>query len=140
MSETVVTSPLCASLVADQNRLAFLPAFFGPRLMMRGESLVYTWLDQLCPGYSGGYWHYYKLSNGGFYMAPSVGTPLRLECEGNGFEGEFSADAAGIVATLFALSDLMTLSSDERIIWLYYLLKDYACEHADAGLICQAID
>jgi hypothetical protein len=36
-------------------------------------------------------------------MAPKPDKRLRVEVDGNGFSGEMSADAAGIVATLFAL-------------------------------------
>ena len=36
--------PVTASLVAEAQRLDFLPTYFGPRLMMRGEALVYAWL------------------------------------------------------------------------------------------------
>ena len=50
--------PVTASLVAEAQRLDFLPAYFGPRLMMRGEALVYAWLRRLCERYSGAYWHY----------------------------------------------------------------------------------
>jgi hypothetical protein len=45
------------------------------------------------------------LSDGGFYMAPDLADRLE-EVDGNGFRGELSADAAGIVATPFALGQL----------------------------------
>lgn len=38
--------PVTASLVAEAQRLDFLPTYFGPRLMMRGEALVYGVLSQ----------------------------------------------------------------------------------------------
>lgn len=78
--------PVTASLVAEAQRLDFLPAYFGPRLMMRGEALVYAWLRRLCERYSGAYWHYYTLSDGGFYMAPDLADRLEIEVDGNGFE------------------------------------------------------
>ena len=53
--------PVTASLVAEAQRLDFLPTYFGPRLMMRGEALVYAWLRRLCERYNGAYWHYYKI-------------------------------------------------------------------------------
>lgn len=80
--------PVTASLVAEAQRLDFLPAYFGPRLMMRGEALVYAWLRRLCERYSGAYWHYYTLSDGGFYMAPDLADRLEIEVDGNGFRGE----------------------------------------------------
>jgi hypothetical protein len=103
MNDNQQQQPVTASLVADNHRLTFLPSYFGPRLMMRGEALVYAWLRRLSEDYDGGYWNYYTLTNGGFYMAPKPDKRLRVEVDGNGFSGEMSADAAGIVATLFAL-------------------------------------
>ena len=76
--------PVTASLVAEAQRLDFLPAYFGPRLMMRGEALVYAWLRRLCERYNGAYWHYYTLSDGGFYMAPDLADRLEIEVDGNG--------------------------------------------------------
>jgi hypothetical protein len=103
MNDTQANQPVTASLVASNRRLTFLPTYFGPRLMMRGESLVYAWLRRLSEDYNGGFWNYYELSNGGFYLAPELTGRLCLEVDGNGYSGELSADAAGIVATLFAL-------------------------------------
>lgn len=79
--------------------------------MMRGEALVFGWLDALVEGYNGGYWNFYTLTNGGFYMAPANYDRMRLEAVGNGFGGEMSADAAGIVATL-ALRQLAAEAED----------------------------
>ena len=60
--------PVTAALVDDEHRLDFLPTYFGPRLMMRGEALVYGWMRRLAESYNGGFWNYYTLTNGGFYM------------------------------------------------------------------------
>ena len=140
MIETHALAPVAANIVAEGDRLSFLPAFFGPRLMMRGESLVFGWLDALSEDYNGGFWHYYTLSNGGFYMAPATDKRMRLAVEGNWFEGEMSADAAGIVATLFALCQLAAETEDGRIIDLYHLLREFLDDHPEGGLIFRAID
>ena len=143
MNDTQANQPVTASLVASNRRLTFLPTYFGPRLMMRGESLVYAWLRRLSEDYNGGFWNYYELSNGGFYMAPVLGR-LRLEVDGNGYSGEMSADAAGIVATLFALGQLAaeTQGTDEcdALIDRYHWLREYAGTHAEAAQIYRAID
>ena len=135
--------PLAAVLVDDEHRLDFLPTYFGPRLMMRGEALVYGWMRRLAEGYNGGFWNYYTLTNGGFYMAPVLGR-LRLEVDGNGYGGEMSADAAGIVATLFVLGQLSaeTQGTDEcdALIDRYHWLREYAGTHAEAAQIYRAID
>jgi hypothetical protein len=133
--------------VPEDRRLDFLPTHFGPRLMMRGEALVYGWLRLLCQRYKGSYWHYYTLSDGGFYMAPDLAERLEIQVEGNGFCRELSADAAGIVATLFALGQLVAERVDaagtataESLIEQYHLLRGFAAQHAEAAVIFLAID
>lgn len=136
--------PVTASLVAEAQRLDFLPTYFGPRLMMRGEALAYGWLRRLCEGYNGAYWHYYTLSDGGFYMAPNLAHRLEIEVDGNGFRGELSADAAGIVATLFTLGQLAaeTAGTDaaDALIDRYHSLAAFAGSHPEAAAIYRAID
>lgn len=129
--------PVSASLVSKNNRLSFLPRFFGPRLMMKGEALVYAWMRRLSKDYSGGLWNFYVLSNGGFYMAPEAGR-MRVSVEGNWFDGEMSADAAGATATMFTLGQLA--AEDERMGDLYHLLREFIHEHAEASVIFRAID
>jgi len=128
-------------------RLRFLPRVFG-RHMMRGESLVYDWARRLCPDYTGGSWHFYDLSNGGFYLALSdapgsvvAGQPdqMRICVDGNGFEESMSCDAAGIVITLFALNQMSWIGVD-GMADAYHRLLDFAAEHAEHRLILSAID
>lgn len=131
---------ITASLVAESNRLDFLPFYFGARLMSRGEELIYRWMDALSEDYDGGYWNFYTVSNGGFYMSPAYDKEMRVTVAGNDFSGELSADAAGIVATLFTLNQLAQVSEDEGIINLYYLLRDFAMCHPENVNIFRAID
>ena len=138
MIDTQTNQPVTASLVDEKSRLFFLPSYFGQRLMLRGEALVYNWMKSLSEDYNGGDWNYYKLSNGGFYMAPASAKPYRIACDG--FEGEFSADAAGIVATLYALGQLANATEDDHLIEQYHLLRDYVGEHPEGILIYRAID
>lgn len=127
-----------ARLVPDSDRMAFLPKAFGTRLMLRGEISVYNWLDRLSSEYSGGYWHYYEIPNG-FYMAPADYEKLHLAWPMNYFE-RMSADAAGIVATLFALCELCGHFPSDDLIDKYHALRDFAGEHAEARAIFAAID
>ncbi len=133
---------ITAQLVPEGRRLAVLPRVFGATVMraVRAEHLVYDWMGRLCANYGGGYWHFYELSNGGFYMAPRSDERFRVCVEGNGFEGELSADAAGIVAVLFALCQLAFDSTDDRYVELYHQLRDFAVSHPEAGAIFRAID
>lgn len=140
MLKTQKATRVVATVVSDDERMTFLPRFFGGRLMMYGEALVFDTMRRLSPKYRGGLWKFYTLSNGGYYMAPHVETPMHLSVSGNWFEGELSGDAAGIVVTLFALSALSIETHIERIGDLFHLLRDYAIEHAEARSILAAID
>jgi hypothetical protein len=140
VSSLPAPGPITAAVVADEARLFTLPRFFGAKLT-QAELRVYRWMDALCEAYSGGYWDFYALSNGGFYMAPSQAQRMRLTVDGNGFAAEMSADAAGIVACLFAFCDLARDEIDgERFVDLYHMLRDYVGDHPEARLIYRAID
>ena len=142
MNQNQDFSPISAALVAEADRLKFLPLKFG-RAFMRAEALVYAWMRKLSPDYAGGFWDFFTLDNGGFYLAPDVQDKLRVQCDGNWFDGEMSADAAGIVASLFAVGQLVhELQGVERekLCDAYYHLRAYASEHPESELIMRAID
>jgi Antirestriction protein len=103
------------------------------------KSTIGAFMRQLAKDYSGGYWHFYELSNGGFYMAPEC-EPLILLVAGNGYAGRMSAEAAGITACLFAFSHLSFRIPDEVIGCHYHQLRDFALEHPEASAILAAID
>jgi hypothetical protein len=69
--------------VPDEERMNTLPSHFG-RHLLTVENAIYGWLRELSREYSGGYWHFYELSNGGFYMAPECES-LQLRVDGNGY-------------------------------------------------------
>jgi hypothetical protein len=131
------TAKIEATLVPPAARLEVLPRHFG-RLMSVFEGRVFDWMGWLCPTYSGGYWDFFELSNGGFYMAVQ-GPPIPLRSE-NGFEAEMSREAAGITACLFACSHLSFRYDDETLARHYHWLLDFARDHAEASLIFAAID
>ncbi|MBL8345294.1 MAG: antirestriction protein [Rubrivivax sp.] len=143
-----------ARLVADSARLGFLPKHFGSRRYLKGENAVYNWMGALCPEYRGGYWEFLDLSNGSFYMRPTDCPPracppgatsatlphrMLVRVEGNGFEGDVSADAAGIIATLFALNYLVCGGAEE-LTDKYYALREFALRHPESASILGAID
>jgi len=133
-----VREQIQAHQVHDEARLETLPRHFG-RHMLTVESAVYGFMRQLAKDYSGGYWHFYELSNGGFYMAPEC-EPLTLRVDSNAYAGRMSAQAAGITACLFAFSHLSFRIPDEVVTRHYYQLRDFALEHPEAGAILAAID
>lgn len=131
---------IIANEVDDEQRLDFLPEFFGSNLMLVGENYIYDTLHKLCKDYSGGYWKFYTLSNGGFYMAPNMSGKLTMMVHGNYYEGEVSSDAAGIIATLFALCAFCHKFQTDRYIDLYQHLRDYVSFHPESSEIFRAID
>jgi hypothetical protein len=139
MNAQPLTSPVAASLVADTARLLALPRHFGAHLL-EAETTIFAWLRELSADYQGGYWHFYDLSNGGFYMAPEVSESLRIEVLGNGYRGRMSADAAGITTCLFAYSHLSFRFRDGPFGNHYAWLLDFAADHAEARSILAAVD
>jgi hypothetical protein len=93
----------------------------------------------LAAEYSGGYWTFHDLSNGGCFMAPR-GPSLRIVAP-NGFDETMEAESAGIVATLYALSVLsFKYPAVEVFATRFHQLRDFALDHAKAGAILEAID
>jgi Antirestriction protein len=130
---------IVAVRVGPNARLYTLPRYFGARLMLTVERAVCDALDELAPEYHGGYWHFYELSNGGFYMAPAAEF-LRVCVPENDFDEVLSADAAGIVACLFAYGHLSSARASEVLAEHYYWLRDFALGHPEGGKILSAID
>ncbi|MFP4891239.1 antirestriction protein [Paraburkholderia sp. EG304] len=136
-----------ATLVPESRRLGFLPGLFGERRMIRGEALVYAWANRLSPDYTGGLWNFYKLSNGGAYLAPTRPERFNVAAIGSGYEGEMSADAFGVVVTLFALGQVAFEVAEsargadsDKLVDSYHALRSFALDHAEAASILRAID
>lgn len=139
-NENSCPSGLCsARLLGELDRVQVLPALFGPH-SVRFEMYVFGWMRRLAPEYDGAHWDMYRLSNGGFYMAPTSQPTYVLSVDTKQFEGTLCADAAGIVATLFALNQFAWEFQDASFADLYHSLLDFAAEHAEFSLIFRAID
>jgi hypothetical protein len=52
-------------------RLGTLPRHFG-RHMLTVETRIYSFMARFAKTYSGGFWNFVELSNGGFYMTPPL--------------------------------------------------------------------
>lgn len=130
---------IVASLVADPAaRLDCLPAIAGARCVVL-ESTIYDFMQTLCPHYDGGYWYFYRLSNGGFYMAPGSEDMFTLSSP-NGFVQQVSADTAGVVACAFAYSHLSFYGDGQRFARAYHQLAAYIWQRADVAVIQAALD
>lgn len=142
---STATSTIERVEVPESTRLAFLPKHVGTGfVLIEFESTVYGNLASMCDAYRGGYWEFYELSNGGFYMAPRLEHELTLDCPGNGFNGSVSADAAGIVATLYTLSQMshkyVGKPVGNRCADNYHRLLAFVDGHPQARSIFSAID
>ncbi len=129
-------------LVPQCQRMAVADKLFDIHFPLRLEPTVFSITAGLAEAYQGGFWHFYVLSNGGFYMAPDIESPCRVVCD-NGFAGVLSADALGITACLYAYSRLSFLEWSrfvEVCAQQYHLLREYMMEHPEAGNILRAID
>jgi len=127
--------------VANKKRIKVTADLFGVNFPLRLEPFIYAITDHIAEHYHGGYWHFYELSNGGFYMALDSDTPLNVSCE-NGFEGALSGDALGIAVCLYAYSHLSFDNGPfaETCAEHYYLLRDYMFEHPEVVAILGVID
>lgn len=134
-------SVILATKVEDAQRINTLPKHFG-RYMAAVESLVYQFTRRLVREYHGGYWNFYELSNGGFYMAPDR-EPMAVWVEGNSFEGTMSADALGVTVCLFAFSHgSFRYANDPSAVFArhFELLREFSYLHPEGRLISAAID
>jgi len=115
---------------------------FGLHFPLAIEPMVYGITDRMTEAYRGGYWHFWHLSNGSFYMAPEGDHMLMVNCD-NYWTGTLSADALGIGACLYCFSHL-SFCRDEALSRLmaehYHLLRAHMLEHAEVGAILGAID
>lgn len=129
-------------IIPDERRSNHADELFGIHFPLAVEPAIFMFADRLSPDYQGGYWHFYALSNGGFFVAPDAGTDFKVSCE-NGFQGTMSAEAFGITASLYAYSHLSFTNIEDladECVTHYHLLRDYAMEHAEVRAILAAID
>ena len=127
--------------VADDQRINITADLFGVYFPLRLEPFVYAMTSKLSDDYGSGYWQFYILSNGGFYMAPDGDGRFQVVSE-NGFECFMSADALGITVCLYAYSHLSFGDDEfsEICARQYHLLRDYVFNHPEARSILAAID
>jgi Antirestriction protein len=137
----VATALKPVTFVPEACRAAFLPALFSPALMLIGERAVYQFMSWLAPDdYSGGLWHFHERGGQPLFMSPDSDKRFRIFCETNGYMGEVTAEAAGIIATLFALSHLSFRHEADQLSEAYIRLYEFAGDHPEAGQIFKAID
>ena len=128
-------------LVPEDQRMDIVGRLFGMAFPLQLEPVVYGITDRMSGEYTGGYWHFYTLSNGGFYMAPATDESFEVSCQ-NQYRGMISADALGITACLYAYSNLSFSLSDVAREYArhYHLLREYMLGHPEAREILGSTD
>lgn len=132
---------ITATLVPEHQRTNLAADLFGAYFPLQLEPAIFGFASQLSEDYSGGYWNFYTLSNGGFYMARDSTGRFQVSSP-NGHECLMSADALGLVACLYAYSHLSFGQGDFAEICAehYHRLREYAFAHAEAADIFRTID
>ena len=134
--------PITCRLVPEVARMDFVDKLFGIKYVLKLEPTVFQFAEHLsAPKYSGGYWQFYSLSNGGFYMALKSDAIFPVSSD-NGFDGKMTADALGITACLYAYSNL-SFGNDafaEACAEHYHWLREFALDHSNSRAILAAID
>ena len=142
MNDTAQETPITATPLDDAQRMSVPARLFGVMFATRVEPFVFGIARTLSADYGGGYWDFYALSNGSFYMAPAGDDRYSVRC-GNGYAGEMSGYAFGITCCLYAYSHLSFAGPPalaEGCAAQYHLLREYMLRHADAREILAAID
>lgn len=136
------TTIITRQRLSEGKRLLHTARLFGIHFPLLVEPFVYAVTESMSNEYEGGYWEFYKLGNGGFYMAPTSNRYFPVKSM-NGYEGILSADALGITACLYTYSNLSYLAKQglaEKCAEQYYLLRDFMFEQPEAEAILGAID
>lgn len=139
--QAITATAISRTLVPEHLRSEVTADLFGAHFPLQLEPFIFSIASQLSEDYSGGYWDFYQLGNGGFYMAPEhagrfqVGSP-------NGSECFMSADALGITACLYSYSHLSFGNGDMagKCAEQYHLLRGYVFAHPEADSILRIID
>lgn len=152
IKQDISITPITACLVDESQYHDNLSTYFGPRFAIYGEALVYVWLLRISKiPVQWTYLRFYKLSNGGFYLSPRYAEEVDIEATFNNVECTLSHDAAGIIATMLALRDIvhkkststgdaLTLSEKYRVTEKYHALAAFSVTHAEVINIYRAID
>ena len=136
-AQTTVTR----ELVPEHRRMSVVERLFGIHFPLHLEPIIYGITDRMAEDYGGGYWEFYTLSNGGFYMAPSTDVVFHVTCD-NMFEGDLSGDALGITACLYVYSHLSFSGGRFARVCAchYHRLREFMFEHPEVSAILGATD
>jgi len=140
---TEVSAPIYAitaeRIVDDEQRSEALSRHFAHH-MLKVEDSIFMVMQRLVPDHHAVLWHFYELSNGGFYMAPALQVVQRVRNLVAGEYREMSADAAGLAASLLAFRHLSTQMRSDVMVRHYFQLRQFVTEHSEGKAILAAVD
>ncbi|MCX2983399.1 antirestriction protein [Halieaceae bacterium IMCC14734] len=130
------------SNVPESERLDITEKLFGMHWPLKLEPVIYGITAHMAEDYQGGYWEFYTLDNGGFYMAPDTDRTFAVSSM-NQWQGQLSADALGIVVCVTAYSHL-SFGGPESFARTcanhYHMLREFMYDHPEVSNVLSAID
>lgn len=131
-----------ATVVPLSARSNFWQTYFGTvKGFATFEVVIFTIMGQFCDEYTGGYWEYCTLPNGGAFIYPDLGhEKLTLFNMHNANEASLSPEAAGVAVCLMLYSQWSFRTESELLVERFYQLRDYAIQHAESSAIFHFID
>ncbi|EMD1719434.1 MULTISPECIES: antirestriction protein [Providencia] len=131
-----------ANIVPLSARSNFWPTHFGTiKGFATFEVVIFTIMGQFCEEYTGGYWEYCTLTNGGAFIYPDLGPEkLTLFNMHNGNEAKLNPEAAGVAVCLMLYSMWSFRTESELLVERFYQLRDYAIQHPESSAIFHLID
>jgi hypothetical protein len=96
-------------------------------------------MQRIVPEFRAGYWHFFELSNGGFYMAPDIDAAQARSLTSAQLR-QMTAEAVGIAACLLAFRELSSQIQNGVMARHYFQLREFATGHAEANEIFAVVD
>lgn len=134
--------PVTRELVPEDQRLAITDKLFGIRYPLELEPAIFNFTERLSEDYKGGYWDFFLLSNGGFYLSLAGDRTYHVISD-NFLEGDLSSDALSLAACLNAYSHLSFVGSaafSDTYTDHYHRLLEFAMYHEETKFILKIID
>lgn len=129
----------------DIGRLIFHTMLFRDYCQY-ADSAALNLMNRFCDKYKAGYWSYFKVGRNSGFMCPDTDEFYHFDMP-NYFSGNVSAEAAGIIVTIFVLQacfDAAFENEDSDLCDHYReamdTLKDYAATTDESQSIFRAID
>jgi hypothetical protein len=140
-----------AVVIPEADRLNATPAAFGNDVAFpfRIEPTIYNLASQLSDDYTGGFWVFYALPDGGFFMAPDPERQFRVKNPLNYADETVSGLAFGAAVCCIAYSQLSFWYHEkgnqgmaERMALHHQAVLDwcYSDDNPEAGQLCRILD